>query len=54
VPLKFDLAYSRQELTEAWLRLVGVRMAGALDGMAADGHDIENTPGDLPTFCWAG
>src|SRR5258708_2283898 len=48
VPLKFDLAYSRQELTEAWLRLVGVRMAGALDGMAADGHDIENTPGDLP------
>jgi amidase len=48
VPLKFDLAYSRQELTEAWMLLVGVRMAGALDGMAADGHDIENTPGDLP------
>jgi len=48
VPLKFNLAYSRQELTEAWLRLVGVRMAGALDGMAAEGHDIENTPGDLP------
>jgi amidase len=28
--------------------LVGVRMAGALDGMAVDGHDVENTPGDLP------